>query len=134
VTLFASGDSRTAAKLVRCSDMALRLNPRVKERDPYHLVMLNEVRRRAAEFDVLHFHIDLLHYPLIADFADRTVTTLHGRLHLPDLKPTSGVAATPREHRAPSACAVMIAYARRSCSVSEWPLADRSSEFVGESP
>ncbi len=49
--------------------------------------MLEEIRRRAHEFDVLHFHIDLLHFPLIRDFADRTVTTLHGRLDLPDLKP-----------------------------------------------
>jgi len=50
-------------------------------------VMLEEIRRRAHEFDVLHFHIDLLHFPLIREFADRTVTTLHGRLDLPDLKP-----------------------------------------------
>jgi len=87
VTLFASGDSRTAAKLVRCSDMALRLNPAVKDHVPYHLVMLDEVRRRVDDFDVIHFHIDLLHFPLIRDFADRTLTTLHGRLDLPDLKP-----------------------------------------------
>jgi len=87
VKLFASGDSRTAAKLVRCSDMALRLNPAVRDHMPYHLVMLDEVRRRADDFDAIHFHIDLLHFPLIRDFADRTVTTLHGRLDLPDLKP-----------------------------------------------
>jgi glycosyltransferase involved in cell wall biosynthesis len=87
VTLFASGDSRTSAKLVRCSDMALRLNPAVKDHMPYHLVMLDEVRRRADDFDIIHFHIDLLHFPLIRDFADRTLTTLHGRLDLPDLKP-----------------------------------------------
>ena len=72
VTLFASGDSRTAARLVRCSDMALRLNPAVKDHMPYHLVMLDEVRRRADDFDVIHFHIDLLQFPLIRDFADRT--------------------------------------------------------------
>ncbi|HWK64052.1 MAG TPA: glycosyltransferase family 4 protein [Rhizobiaceae bacterium] len=87
VTLFASGDSRTGAKLVRCSTMALRLNPAVKDFIPYHIIMLEELRRRASEFDVVHFHIDFLHYPLIREFADRTVTTLHGRLDLPDLKP-----------------------------------------------
>ena len=87
VTLFASGDSRTQAKLVRCSDMALRLNPAVKDHTPYHIMMLDAVREQADDFDVLHFHIDLLHFPLIRDFADRTVTTLHGRLDLPDLKP-----------------------------------------------
>jgi glycosyltransferase involved in cell wall biosynthesis len=87
VTLFASGDSKTSAELVRCSDMALRFNPVVKDPLPYHLVMLDEVRRRADEFDVLHFHVDMLHFPLVRGFMDRTVTTLHGRLDLPDLKP-----------------------------------------------
>jgi glycosyltransferase involved in cell wall biosynthesis len=67
--------------------MALRLNPAVKDCIPYHIILLEEVRRRASEFDVLHFHVDLLHYPLIRDFADRTITTVHGRLDLPDLKP-----------------------------------------------
>jgi glycosyltransferase involved in cell wall biosynthesis len=85
VTLFASGDSVTAAKLIRCSDIALRLNPSVRDQLPYHIRMLDEVRERADEFDVLHFHIDMLHFALVRDFADRTVTTLHGRLDLPDL-------------------------------------------------
>jgi glycosyltransferase involved in cell wall biosynthesis len=87
VTLFASGDSLTAAKLVRCSDIALRLNPVVKDPIPYHMIMLEEVRRRADDFDILHFHVDILHAPVLGDFWDRTVTTLHGRLDLPDLKP-----------------------------------------------
>jgi len=87
VTLFASGDSVTSAELVACCDMALRLNPAVRDPLPYHIMMLEHVRRRAHEFDVLHFHIDLLHFPLIKEFAHRTVTTLHGRLDLPDLKP-----------------------------------------------
>ena len=87
VTLFASGDSLTAAKLVRCSDMALRLNPVIENPLPYHISLLEEVRRRADDFDVLHFHIDMLHAPRLGDFWDRTVTTLHGRLDLPDLKP-----------------------------------------------
>ena len=87
VTLFASGDSRTSAKLVRCSDVALRLNPLVVDPVPYHVIMLEEVRRKAHEFDVLHFHIDFLHAPLVHDFAQRTVTTLHGRLDLPHIAP-----------------------------------------------
>jgi glycosyltransferase involved in cell wall biosynthesis len=87
VTLFASGDSNTSARLVSCSDAALRLDPSVKDPLPYYVMMLEEVRQRADTFDVLHFHIDLLHAPLIHEFADRTVTTLHGRLDLPDLKP-----------------------------------------------
>jgi glycosyltransferase involved in cell wall biosynthesis len=87
VTLFASGDSVTDARLIACSNVALRLNPAVKDHLPHQVLMLEEIRRRADEFDVLHFHIDLLHFPLIREFADRTVTTLHGRLDLPDLKP-----------------------------------------------
>src|SRR6516162_6185887 len=87
VTLFASGDSKTAAKLVRCCDMALRLNPIFSDPLPYHVIMLEEVRRRADEFDILHFHIDFLHAPLVQDFAWRTVTTLHGRLDLPHVVP-----------------------------------------------
>ncbi|TWG97927.1 glycosyltransferase involved in cell wall biosynthesis [Mesorhizobium sp. J18] len=87
VTLFASGDSITNAELVPCCDMALRLNPTVRDPLPYHSVMLEQVRRRAAEFDILHFHIDYLHYPMAASFSNKMVTTLHGRLDLPDIKP-----------------------------------------------
>ena len=87
VTLFASGDSKTSARLVRCCDIALRLNPAVRDALPYHMIMLDKVRRRADQFDVLHFHIDILHAPLIRDIADRTLTTLHGRLDLPVLAP-----------------------------------------------
>ena len=87
VTLFASGDSKTSAKLTRCCDIALRLNPSVRDGLPYHVIMLEQVRQRADEFDVLHFHIDFLHAPLVRAFADRTVTTHHGRLDLPDIAP-----------------------------------------------
>ncbi|TPJ49607.1 glycosyltransferase family 4 protein [Mesorhizobium sp. B2-6-4] len=85
VTLFASGDSNTSAELVACCDTALRLNPNAHNHIPYHVMMLEQVRRRADEFDVLHFHVDVLHFPIIREFARRTVTTLHGRLDLPDL-------------------------------------------------
>lgn len=85
VTLFASGDSVTSAKLVPCVERALRLDPGVQSQMPYHIAMMEEVRRRADEFDVLHFHTDLFHFPIIGSYADRTVTTLHGRLDLPDL-------------------------------------------------
>ncbi len=87
VTLFASGDSQTSAKLIRCCDMALRFNPAVRDALPHHMILLDEVRRRVDQFDILHFHIDLIHAPLMRDFADRALTTLHGRLDLPDLAP-----------------------------------------------
>ena len=87
VTLFASGDSVTRAELVPVTDMALRLNPHVRDAIPYHMMLLEAVRQRAHEFDALHFHIDLVHMPLVQDIVGRCVTTLHGRLDLPDLRP-----------------------------------------------
>src|SRR4051794_5933413 len=87
VTLFASGDSETKARLISCCDTAFRLNPRIKEPLPYQVMQLEQVRRHSREFDALHFHTDLVHFPLIHNLADRALTTLHGRLDLPDLKP-----------------------------------------------
>jgi glycosyltransferase involved in cell wall biosynthesis len=87
VTLFASADSITAAELVSCASMALRLDSNVRDPIPYYMLMLDRVRKLAEEFDILHFHIDQFHFPLFAQMADRTVTTLHGRQDCPDLKP-----------------------------------------------
>ncbi len=87
VTLVASGDSITDAKLVSACPTALRLDPVVKDPLPHHMILLEEVRRRASDFDVLHFHIDLLHYPMLAHLNVPALTTLHGRLDLPDLQP-----------------------------------------------
>lgn len=86
VTLFASGDARTAARLAPMRERAIRLDPAPLKSDvAAHLAMLHEVRSRADEFDVLHFHIDLLHFPLFEELGARTLTTLHGRLDLADL-------------------------------------------------
>jgi glycosyltransferase involved in cell wall biosynthesis len=87
VTLFASGDSITAAKLVPCVPHALRLDATVRDPLPYQLLMLDRVRRMSEEFDILHFHIDQSHFPVFRPLAVRTVTTLHGRQDLPDLVP-----------------------------------------------
>ncbi len=86
VTLFTSGDARTDGKVVAVRDQAIRLDPSPLKSDlAAHLAMLFEVRHRADEFDVLHFHIDLIHFPFFEHIAQRTVTTLHGRLDLKDL-------------------------------------------------
>ncbi len=87
VTLFASGDSMTAAKLVGCVPGALRLDAKVRDTIPYYMLMLDRVRQQAADFDIIHFHIDQFQFPLFRHIAARTVTTLHGRQDLPDLKP-----------------------------------------------
>ena len=87
VTLFAAADAQTDAKLIPVRDRPLRLDPAPLKSDiAAHLSMLHEVRRRAWQFDILHFHIDLLHFPVFEHQAERTVTTLHGRLDLTDLE------------------------------------------------
>jgi glycosyltransferase involved in cell wall biosynthesis len=67
--------------------MALRLDDNVRDPIPYYMLMLDRVREYAEEFDILHFHIDQFHFPLFRTMANRTVTTLHGRQDLHDLKP-----------------------------------------------
>lgn len=84
VTLFASGDSETTATLIPAVDQALRLNPHIQEASPYHIAMLEHVAQRADDFDVLHFHTEFVHFPVVRQFRKRTLTTLHGRTDLPD--------------------------------------------------
>src|SRR5579863_4785545 len=86
VTLFASGDSETAAKLVACAPQALRL-AQVNDTLPHHVQQLEKVRRSAFEFDVLHFHTDYLHFPLVPSLGAPVVTTMHGRLDSPSCRP-----------------------------------------------
>lgn len=85
VVLFASADSKTAAELVPCRDVALRLDSDLSWDVPAHLSMLAEVRDRAHEFDVLHFHLDCFHLPFFRDRVEQTLTTMHGRQDIPDL-------------------------------------------------
>jgi glycosyltransferase involved in cell wall biosynthesis len=87
VTLFASADSKTSAQLVGCSARALRQSEGSIDTLAHHVLMLECVGRHAADFDVLHFHIDYLHFPLSRRAGWTTVTTLHGRLDIPDLQP-----------------------------------------------
>lgn len=87
VTLFASGDSATRAVLVPVRARSLRRDS-TELTCPLsaHLSMLATVHDRRAEFDVLHFHVDLLHFPMFADCASRTLTSLHGRLDYSDIR------------------------------------------------
>jgi glycosyltransferase involved in cell wall biosynthesis len=87
VTLFASGDSQTNAHLVHCSPKALRLSPECIDQLAHHYIMLDEVFAHTDEFDIVHFHVDYLHFPLSRSSGISQVTTLHGRLDLPDLPP-----------------------------------------------
>ncbi|HTV45823.1 MAG TPA: glycosyltransferase family 4 protein [Stellaceae bacterium] len=87
VTLFASGDSQTAAVLQSPCARALRLDPDCRDPIFYHLILMNRVAQCADQFDIVHFHADFLQFPLFAPRWHKTVTTLHGRLDLPDLPP-----------------------------------------------
>lgn len=87
VTLFASGDSLTAARLVPCCREALRRDARIEDVVPHMMLMLELVRQRADAFDIFHFHIDCIQMPLLRALDRHAVTTLHGRLDLPDLQP-----------------------------------------------
>jgi len=86
VTLFATGDSSTSAHLVAVRPGALRLSGTSDPIAP-HVLLLERVAARAASFDVIHFHCDYMHYPLSRRLVTPTVTTLHGRLDIPDLVP-----------------------------------------------
>jgi len=87
VTLFSSADAVTSARLIAVRDTALRLDPSpLKSAGAAHLSMLDEVRRRADEFDVIHFHLShFLHFPMFEGMSAKTVTTPHGRLDYSDL-------------------------------------------------
>ena len=87
VTLFASGDSMTTAKLVPACKEALRLNPTCIDQMAHHVRMIEQVFSQKSEFDLIHFHIDYLHFPMSRREHVKNVTTLHGRLDIPDLVP-----------------------------------------------
>ncbi len=91
VTLFASGDSLTKAKLAPIWPRALRLDPSVKDHLAPIFMELETVARRADEFDVIHAHLDYFGYPLLRRLNVPSVTTLHGRLDLPELPPLYGL-------------------------------------------
>ena len=85
VNLFASGDSITSAELIAPCERALRMDSDCRDPLAYHIVMLNDVFRRASDFDVIHFHVDYLHFPYSTRMDVPHLTTLHGRLDLPEL-------------------------------------------------
>ncbi len=87
VTLFASGDSTTSAKLVACSPGALRLDDAVIDQLAHQIVQLEAVAAAADRFDIIHWHVDYFHFPMSRRLGVPNVTTLHGRLDIADLQP-----------------------------------------------
>lgn len=87
VTLFASGDSLTQARLASMCPRSLRLDEKCLDQMAHHMLMLEHVFKRADEFDIVHFHVEYIHFPLSRRQEISQVTTLHGRLDIPDLRP-----------------------------------------------
>src|SRR5262249_25379300 len=87
VTLFASGDSETSAELDAVWPRALRLDPSVRDPVSLHMLLLERVRQRPHAFDLVHFHLDYLPFSLFTRQRIPFVTTLHGRLDLPEQQP-----------------------------------------------
>lgn len=87
VTLFAAGDSITAARLISSIPQSLRPNAIQPSWLAYHIMQMDQVAQHAHEFDVIHFHTDYLHFPLAKLLRRPYLTTVHGRLDLPELTP-----------------------------------------------
>ena len=87
LTLFASGDSITKGRLIAPCRRSLRLDSTCEDRVAYHFLQLEQVFQNAPSFDIIHFHIDYLHFPFSKRSDVPHLTTLHGRLDLPDLVP-----------------------------------------------
>jgi glycosyltransferase involved in cell wall biosynthesis len=85
VTLFASGDSQTRARLVPCCQQSLRLDPSCYDPLAMHVIQLQEVLERRHQFDIVHFHTDYLHFPFTKNQINPNLTTLHGRLDIKEL-------------------------------------------------
>ena len=112
VTLFASAEAQTKARLIPVRDQAIRLDPAPLKSDlASHMSMLSEVLRRAEDFDVIHFHTDMIHFPFFERIANKTLTTLHGRLDMKDLPevyerwPQFGLVSISDDQRRPLAFA-----------------------------
>lgn len=107
VTLFASDDSVTNARLISNVECGLRLKKDCIDSLAHHIVQIQEVIDHAHEFDILHFHIDYLHFPFTQNLSLPVVTTLHGRLDIPDLQavynkfPSQKVISISKSQKAP---------------------------------
>jgi glycosyltransferase involved in cell wall biosynthesis len=94
VTLFASGDSVTSAQLEPMWPTALRLDGSVRDPNALHMSMIEQVCRRAKEFDLLHFHLDYYPFSVMSRQSTPFLTTLHGRLDLPEHQPVFSTFST----------------------------------------
>ncbi|HJT89613.1 MAG TPA: glycosyltransferase family 4 protein [Bryobacteraceae bacterium] len=137
VTLFASADSRTSARLRAACDQALRLRGKAVI-DPLacHVRMLEMVAREADQFDAVHFHVDYLHFPVTRREAIPAVTTLHGRLDIPELVPLyrefseMRLVSISNAQRAPLAFANWIATVHHGLPAQNFQAREKSGQYL----
>jgi len=134
VTLFASAEAHTRARLVVMRDQAIRLDAHpIKSEVAAHLTMLKQVRALAHEFDLLHFHMEPLQFPLFEQVAHRTLTTQHGRLDCKDLAPMYRawpqypLVSISHRQRAPLAAAYWVGNVPHGIPASAYPFSAHGS-------
>ena len=137
VTLFASADARTRARLVPVRDQAIRLDPTPLKSDlAAHLSMLADVLDRVDQFDVIHFHTDMIQFPMFRTWAHKTLTTLHGRLDMKDLAgvysrwPEYKLVSISDDQRRPMASANWQATVHHGMPAEIYAYSDRSDGYL----
>jgi glycosyltransferase involved in cell wall biosynthesis len=136
VTLFASGDSRTRARLVQMCPKGLRLSRELRDPLALHFLMIERVARRASDFDLIHFHVAPFHFPVARRLEVAHITTLHGRLDIADLKPfyrefgDIPVVSISNAQRAPLPHANWIGTVYHGGPVNALPFRERSDGYV----
>jgi glycosyltransferase involved in cell wall biosynthesis len=136
VTLFASGDSVTNAELVKCCKRALRLDPDCVDPLAHHVLMTEEVLSQAEDFDIIHFHIDYLHFPYARRGKMPYVTTLHGRLDIPDLVPLYKefrevpLVSISDAQRRPLPWVNWVGTVHHGMAIHELPLQEKAGDYV----
>ena len=135
VTLFASGDSRTSGRLISCAPHSLRLAG-INNHVASHLAMLDQVLRIAEEFDLIHFHIDALHFPMFRHLAHKCLTTVHGRQDLADYWPAyqafpeMKLVAVSDEQRAPVADANFVGTVHHGIPPDFIPFESKAGDYL----
>lgn len=137
VTLFASAEAQTKARLIPVRDQAIRLDPAPLKSDlASHMSMLSEVLRRADDFDVIHFHTDMIHFPFFERIANKTLTTLHGRLDMKDLPevyerwPQFGLVSISDDQRRPLAFANWKATVHHGMPAEQYVYSPKSDGYL----
>ena len=136
VTLFATGDSRTSARLVPIVDRPIWSHNQFSDPTPFHVVELGQVARRIDEFDVVHSHLDYLTFPVARCAARPVVTTLHGRLDVPELEPLfrefrePAVVSISNSQRAPLPTANWVATVYNGLELSPFSFRPASGDYL----